>query len=92
MLYQRTGSLYPCIGLHACNNSVALGVLQEWGAGEIALLMIGALAASLALRLAAAARARRPRACAAAGRSPQPAALSAAAPDAAYPRPRADLA
>ena len=46
-LYQRTGSLYPCIGLHALNNSLALGVLQEWSAGEIALLMIGALAASL---------------------------------------------
>ena len=47
LLYQRTGSLYPCIGLHALNNSVALGVLQHWSVGEIALLMAGALAASL---------------------------------------------
>jgi membrane protease YdiL (CAAX protease family) len=47
-LYQRTGSLYPCIGLHALNNSVALGVLQKWSAGEIALLMLAALVTSLA--------------------------------------------
>jgi uncharacterized protein len=26
----RTGSLYPCIGLHALNNSIAFGVLQDW--------------------------------------------------------------
>ena len=49
VLYERTGSLYPCIGLHALNNSVALGVLQKWTAGEIALLMLGALVASLAV-------------------------------------------
>ena len=48
LLYERTGSLYPCIGLHACNNSVALGVLQKWDAGDIAALMAGALAGSLA--------------------------------------------
>jgi membrane protease YdiL (CAAX protease family) len=47
VLYQRTGSLYPCIGLHALNNSVALGILQKWTAGEVALLMLGALVASL---------------------------------------------
>jgi membrane protease YdiL (CAAX protease family) len=27
----RTGSLYPCIALHALNNSIAFGVTQHWG-------------------------------------------------------------
>jgi uncharacterized protein len=26
----KTGSLYPCIALHALNNSIAFGVLQDW--------------------------------------------------------------
>lgn len=30
VLYARTGSLYPCIVLHAINNSIALGVSQDW--------------------------------------------------------------
>jgi membrane protease YdiL (CAAX protease family) len=30
LLYERTGSLYPCIGLHCANNSVAFGVTQSW--------------------------------------------------------------
>jgi membrane protease YdiL (CAAX protease family) len=29
-LYVKTGSLYPCIGLHCANNSVAFGVTQNW--------------------------------------------------------------
>ncbi len=48
-LYQRTGSLYPCIALHALNNSVALGLTQKWSAAEIGPLMVGAVIASLAL-------------------------------------------
>ncbi len=48
MLYHRTGSLYPCIALHAANNSLALGVDQKWG-WEIAAVMFAAIAASLAL-------------------------------------------
>jgi membrane protease YdiL (CAAX protease family) len=31
LLYERTGSLYPCIALHSLNNSVAFGVGQHWG-------------------------------------------------------------
>jgi len=46
MLYQWTGSLYPCIALHALNNSVALGFTQEW-TWEIAPLMVGATSGSL---------------------------------------------
>jgi len=49
LLYQHTGSLYPCIALHALNNSIALGATQKWSATEIAPLMVGAVIASLAL-------------------------------------------
>jgi uncharacterized protein len=52
VLYERTGSLYPCIGLHCANNSVAFGASMEWtwqipvlfasAAGAIALLVLGA--------------------------------------------------
>ncbi len=41
----RTGSLYPCMALHAINNSVALGVNElGLGGGEIIGLMVGSLA------------------------------------------------
>lgn len=30
VIYRRTGSLYPCIALHALNNSVAFGVTEHW--------------------------------------------------------------
>lgn len=41
-LYQRTGSLYPCIAAHSLNNSLAFGVLEGWG-WQIPFLMAGAL-------------------------------------------------
>ncbi|HWF56356.1 MAG TPA: type II CAAX endopeptidase family protein [Solirubrobacteraceae bacterium] len=45
MVRWRTGSLYPCMALHSCNNCLALGVNQEsWGAPAILGLMIGSLA------------------------------------------------
>ena len=51
LLYARTRSLYPCIGLHCANNSVAFGVTQDWTweipvlvAASIALIALGALA------------------------------------------------
>ena len=41
----RTGSLYPCMALHAINNCIALGVNElGWNAGEIVALTAGALA------------------------------------------------
>jgi membrane protease YdiL (CAAX protease family) len=43
VLYQRTGSLYPCIALHCLNNSVAFGVTQEW-TWQIAVLIVASLA------------------------------------------------
>lgn len=41
LLYARTGSLYPCIVLHALNNSLAFSVSQDWG-WQIPLVMLGA--------------------------------------------------
>ena len=41
LLYVWTGSLLPCIVLHALNNALALGVSQDWG-GATLLAMIAA--------------------------------------------------
>lgn len=41
LLYVKTGSLYPCIALHALNNSLAFGVSQDWG-WQVPLVMLGA--------------------------------------------------
>jgi membrane protease YdiL (CAAX protease family) len=43
LLYWRTGSLFPCIALHAINNSVAFGVSQHWS-WQVPLVALGALA------------------------------------------------
>jgi membrane protease YdiL (CAAX protease family) len=41
----RTGSLYPCMALHAINNCIALGVNElGWNGGEIVALTVGSLA------------------------------------------------
>lgn len=39
----RTGSLLPCIALHASNNALAFGVTEKWTAGQTLLLGIGAV-------------------------------------------------
>ncbi|MHB8491888.1 MAG: CPBP family intramembrane glutamic endopeptidase [Solirubrobacteraceae bacterium] len=47
LLYRATGSLYPCIGVHALNNAIAFGQLEHWSLGEVATLVVvagGALA------------------------------------------------
>jgi membrane protease YdiL (CAAX protease family) len=54
LLYAWTRSLYPCIALHAVNNSIAFSVAQEW-TWQIPLTVAGATAVSL---LAAVALAR----------------------------------
>lgn len=51
LLYHRTGSLLPCIVLHALNNSLALGVSQSWQAHEVVALMLGASGAVVAISL-----------------------------------------
>jgi uncharacterized protein len=43
LLYERTGSLYPCIAVHCANNSVAFGATQHW-TWQIAVLFVSALA------------------------------------------------
>lgn len=47
---EATGSLLPCVGLHATNNALAFGALMGWGAGTLALLAgsLGACALVLA--------------------------------------------
>jgi hypothetical protein len=55
LLYQATGSLYPCIVLHAINNSIAFGVAKEW-AWEIVPLTVASVAICSAVALGAAAR------------------------------------
>jgi membrane protease YdiL (CAAX protease family) len=48
LLYHRTGSLYPCIALHALNNSVALGSTLEYD-WQIPVMMVGSVVVSLAI-------------------------------------------
>jgi membrane protease YdiL (CAAX protease family) len=40
----RTGSLLPCMALHAINNGLAFGVSQDWVAWQVLLLIAGATA------------------------------------------------
>ncbi|MGI8595289.1 MAG: CPBP family intramembrane glutamic endopeptidase, partial [Solirubrobacteraceae bacterium] len=42
LLYWRTGSLFPCIVLHAVNNSVAFGASRDW-TWQIPLVVLGSL-------------------------------------------------
>jgi membrane protease YdiL (CAAX protease family) len=51
VLYHRTGSLLPCIVLHALNNALALGVSQSWEAPQVIALMLGAAVAVTAFVL-----------------------------------------
>ena len=52
VVYQSTGSLYPCIAVHMVNNALALGSDESWGPARVVALMAGALAVG-ALVLAA---------------------------------------
>ncbi|HEU4701034.1 MAG TPA: CPBP family intramembrane glutamic endopeptidase [Conexibacter sp.] len=44
---EQTGSLLPCIALHALNNALAFGVSQEWPGGAVLLLAAGATSVTL---------------------------------------------
>lgn len=48
LLYHYGGSLYPCIALHALNNSIALGATLHWG-WEIPVTMVGSVIGALAV-------------------------------------------
>jgi len=45
----RTGSLLPCIALHAINNALAFAFAEEWSAGAGLLLVLGAVAATMSV-------------------------------------------
>lgn len=59
LLYDRTGSLYPCIVLHAFNNSLAFGISQDWS-WQIPVLLVSALAVIALVMRAVVARGARP--------------------------------
>ena len=48
LIYQLTGSLYPCIALHAINNAIALGGEEDWD-WQIAPVALGAVAVCFGL-------------------------------------------
>ena len=48
LVYQWSGSLYPCIALHVLNNAIAFGVNEHWNV-RIVELAAASLAAALAL-------------------------------------------
>ena len=58
LLYWRTGSILPCIVLHAVNNSIALGVALSWSPAVVVATVIGSSAVLLAVSLPLAAPAR----------------------------------
>ncbi len=60
LIYQWTGSLYPCVALHAVNNGIAFGVMQDWGAAT-ALVVVGATTVCALLLVPAARRWTGPR-------------------------------
>ena len=51
LLYHYSGSLYPCIALHALNNSIALGAALHWS-WQIPVTMVGAPIGALTLAAA----------------------------------------
>jgi uncharacterized protein len=44
---ERTGSLLPCIALHAINNALAFGIVEEWSGGATLLLVVGAVSVTM---------------------------------------------
>ena len=60
LVREKTGSLYPCIAIHAINNAIAYGVIVGWD-WQIPLLVVGATAVCLGLARAAGRRWAEPR-------------------------------
>jgi hypothetical protein len=56
LLYWRTGSIIPCMVLHALNNSIALGVALGWEPVAIAATMLASSGLIVAVAVALAAR------------------------------------
>jgi membrane protease YdiL (CAAX protease family) len=49
VLYRMTGSLYPCIAVHALNNCIAFGSLEGWIWWKVVLLIAASAAVFVAL-------------------------------------------
>ena len=49
LLYQRTGSLLPCIALHALNNAISFAVTKDIPVGGAILLVLGSAGAAVAV-------------------------------------------
>ena len=47
LLRWQTGSLLPCIALHALNNAIAFGATEHWTAGQVLALAAGAVTVTL---------------------------------------------
>ncbi|HKG38718.1 MAG TPA: type II CAAX endopeptidase family protein [Conexibacter sp.] len=43
----KTGSLLPCIALHAINNALAFGITEGWSGGATLLLLVGAVSVTM---------------------------------------------
>jgi uncharacterized protein len=43
----KTGSLLPCIALHAMNNALAFGITEGWSGGATLLLLVGATSVTM---------------------------------------------
>jgi membrane protease YdiL (CAAX protease family) len=52
VLYRKTGSLLPGMGVHAFNNALALGSTLSWSAGEVLISMVAAPAIVVGLAAA----------------------------------------
>lgn len=52
VLYRTTGSLYPCIGVHALNNCIAFASLEGWTLGQGVLLVLAVAATLVAIAVA----------------------------------------
>lgn len=59
LLYAKTGSLYPCIAVHAINNAVAFSVMNDW-TWQVPLVIAGSLALCTLVTLPIARRWRSP--------------------------------
>jgi membrane protease YdiL (CAAX protease family) len=56
VLYRRTGSLLPGMGVHAFNNALALGTTLHWEAGQVLAIVIAAPVLVVAIAAAASRR------------------------------------
>src|SRR5215210_608473 len=52
LLYLRTGSLLPCIGLHALNNAIAFAVTKEMAWSVALMTVVGSVVVSVSIALA----------------------------------------